>query len=126
MLAASKRWVYLAVGSLGIVLVYLDQRMRGYGHHQLLGEMSYALALTTGLLTSFHCVGMCGALVLGYTTQDAALGRPQYLSHLWYGLGKTLSHTGIGAAFAALGQVVAFTPWLRGVIALGAGGYYLV
>ncbi|GAB6068317.1 hypothetical protein JCM13664_16360 [Methylothermus subterraneus] len=109
-----------------LLIVYLDQRMRGYGHPQLLGEMNYALALVTGFFTSFHCVGMCGALVLGYTTQDAALGRPRYLSHLWYGLGKTLSYTAIGAAFATLGGIVAFTPWLRGVIALGAGVFLIL
>ncbi len=122
-----KRWAGLGFGALGIVLiVYLDGRMGGLGHPQFLGEMSYALALLTGFMTSFHCVGMCGALVLGYTTQDAALGRPAYLSHLWYGLGKTLSYTLIGAAFATLGGVVAFTPQLRGVIALGAGAFLIL
>jgi sulfite exporter TauE/SafE len=126
-LLASNRWLLLVTGGLGIALiVYLDQRMRGYGHPQFLGEMSYALAFLTGFFTSFHCVGMCGALVLGYTAHDAALGRPQYLSHFWYGLGKTLSYTGIGAAFATLGGVVAFTPWLRGVIALGAGMFLVL
>ncbi len=122
-----KRWAGLGFSALGMVLiVYLDGRMRGLGHPQLLGEMSYALALLTSFMTSFHCVGMCGALVLGYTTQDAALGRPAYLSHLWYGLGKTLSYTLIGAAFATLGGVVAFTSHLRGVIALGAGVFLIL
>lgn len=127
MFAARKRWIYLAVGGLGIVLiVYLDQKMRGYGHPQLLGETSYALALVTGFFASFHCVGMCGAFVLSYTTRDAALKRPQYLSHLWYGLGKTLSYTVLGAAFATLGGMVAFTPNLRGGIALGAGVFLIL
>ncbi|MCX8049536.1 MAG: sulfite exporter TauE/SafE family protein [Methylohalobius sp.] len=125
--AVNKRWLYLAIGVVGLVLVvYLDQRMRGHGHSPFLGEMSYALAFMTGFFTSFHCVGMCGALVLGYTTHDAALGRPQYLSHLWYAVGKTLSYTVLGAAFATLGGIIAFTPSLRGGIALVAGVFLIL
>lgn len=122
-----KRWTGLGFGAIGIVLiVYLDSRMRGLGHPQFLGEMSCTLAFLTGFLTGFHCAGMCGALVLSYTIQDATLGRPRYLSHLWYGFGKTLSYTVIGAAFGALGAVVAFTPPLRGIIALSAGVFLIL
>ncbi|BCX88441.1 conserved hypothetical protein [Methylomarinovum tepidoasis] len=119
--ARLKRWLGLAFGLLGILfIVWLDARSGFHSHHPL-SQVNYALALMIGFMTSFHCVGMCGALVLSYTTQDAALGRPRYLSHFWYGLGKTLSYTAIGAAFAALGGIVAFTPGLRGAIAIAAG-----
>lgn len=122
-----KRLAGFGFGALGIVLiVYLDYRMRGLGHPQFLGEMSYALALVTGFLTGFHCVGMCGALVLSYTTQDAAFRQPRYLAHLWYGVGKTLSYTVIGAAFGALGAIAAFTSYLRGIIALSAGMFLIL
>ena len=118
---ALKRWAGLAFGVLGILaIVWLDTRYGQHAHHQL-SRVNYTLALMIGVMTSFHCVGMCGALVLSYTTQDAALGRPTYLSHFWYALGKTLSYTIIGAGFATLGGIIAFTPWLRGVIAIAAG-----
>ncbi len=123
-----KRWSGILFGTLGIFLiVYLDTRLGGHGHQQgMMTQMSYTLALMTGFMTSFHCVGMCGALVLSYTTQDTALGRPSYLSHFWYGLGKTLSYTCLGAAFATLGAIIAFTPTLRGIIALAAGAFLIL
>lgn len=123
---AIKRLTGVSFGLLGILaIVWLDARFGHHAHHQL-SQVSYTLALLIGFMTSFHCVGMCGALVLSYTTQDTALGRPSYLSHCWYALGKTFSYTIIGAAFATLGGIVAFTPWLRGVIALGAGVFLLL
>jgi len=123
---ALRRWAGLAFGILGILaIVWLDARFGRHAHHQL-SRVSYSLALMIGFMTSFHCVGMCGALVLSYTIQDTALGRPSYRSHFWYGLGKTLSYTVIGAAFATLGGIVAFTPWLRGVIAIAAGVFLIL
>lgn len=123
-----KRLTGILFSTLGILLiVYLDSRFGGHGHHHnMMTRMSYSLALMTGFMTSFHCVGMCGALVLSYTTQDTALGRPSYLSHLWYGLGKTLSYTGLGAAFATLGAIIAFTPNLKGIISLSAGIFLIL
>jgi hypothetical protein len=36
--------------------------------------MNYGLLFLVGFLTSFHCVGMCGPLVIGYTAKSAKLG----------------------------------------------------
>lgn len=68
----------------------------------------YSLALTTGLLGTGHCLGMCGSLV-------AALGlagggrRRGPLFHLLYNLGRILTYTVIGAAVGWLGSAVAYT-----------------
>jgi sulfite exporter TauE/SafE len=88
--------------------------------------MSFGLLFVVGLFTGFHCVGMCGALVLSYTAKLAGGERPPYAIHLLYGTGKTLSYTAIGAAFGLLGSVVAFTPLLRGVIGIAAGLFLLL
>lgn len=34
---------------------------------QIKPQMSYALLFTIGFLTGFHCIGMCGGFVVGYT-----------------------------------------------------------
>jgi len=90
-------------------------------------DLSLGLLLATGFLTGFHCIGMCGGFVLGYTAQNALKGRRGiWISHLSYGLGKTLSYTLLGAAFGALGAVVAFTPQLRGAAAVVAGVFLIL
>lgn len=118
-----RRLSWAALGLAGVALVvYLD----GYfeqvkGLPTLSRDMSFGLLFVVGLFTGFHCVGMCGALVLSYTTKLAGSGRPSYAIHLLYGAGKTLSYTAIGAVFGWLGSVVAFTPLLRGAIGVAAG-----
>ncbi|WGJ15836.1 sulfite exporter TauE/SafE family protein [Methylocapsa sp. D3K7] len=88
--------------------------------------MGLGLILVLGLLTGFHCVGMCGGFVLSYTAGDARLGQSSHLSHLLYGMGKILSYTVIGALFGLLGAIVAFTPMLRGVAGVSAGIFLII
>ena len=85
-------------------------------------RLSYALLFVAGTLTGFHCAGMCGSLVIGYTVRAGRSGgRPKYWVHLLYGTGKTLSYTVLGGLFGFLGSIVSFTPALRGGVGLGAG-----
>ncbi len=113
----------ILLGLAGIALIlYFDQQLRDNTSLPELGQnMSYGLLFTVGLLTGFHCVGMCGPLIIGYTAKTAAAGRPTYTSHLLYGTGKTLSYTEIGAAFGGLGSIIAFTPFIRGAVGIAAG-----
>lgn len=89
-------------------------------------HMSLDLIFLLGLLTGFHCIGMCGGFVLSYTAEDAQLGRRSLRSHLLYGAGKTLSYTTIGAVFGLVGAIVTFTPFLRGAAGVAAGAFLIV
>lgn len=89
--------------------------------------MGYGLLFMVGLLTGFHCVGMCGGFVVGYTAREAALGRRRWLlPHVVYGFAKVLSYTLIGGGFGLLGSVIAFTPEIRGYAAAVAGGFLVL
>ncbi|CAA9893059.1 Heavy metal transport/detoxification protein (fragment) [Candidatus Methylobacter favarea] len=89
--------------------------------------VSYGLLFVTGLLTGFHCIGMCGGFVIGYTARESEQTSPSYvMAHLMYGIGKTLSYAAMGAAFGLLGSFVTFTPYLCGVAQLGAGIFLIL
>ena len=111
------------------LLLYIDNYI-GHNAHNTLpvpGEtVSYGLLLIAGLLTGFHCVGMCGAMVVSYTANSAKSGESNYGSHLLYGAGKTLSYTLIGALFGVIGAIITFTPYMRGVAGLIAGVFLLL
>jgi uncharacterized protein len=98
----------VVLGIAGIFLIiFLDTKFISTGGvPDVSAHLSYGLILMLGLLTGFHCVGMCGGFVLSYTADDARLGRSSHLSHGLYGLGKTLSYTLIGATFGLLGAIV--------------------
>jgi sulfite exporter TauE/SafE/copper chaperone CopZ len=114
------------VGLLAILAgaVWFADEMRVASLHE---DLSLGLLFATGFLTGFHCIGMCGGFVLGYTAHNALSGRRGgWMSHFSYGLGKTLSYTLLGATFGALGAVVAFTPQLRGMAAVIAGIFLIL
>lgn len=63
-------------------------------------------ALSLGLVTSLHCVGMCGPLalalpVVGGTRAAYAAGR------LFYNLGRAVTYTALGALVGLVGQAFA-------------------
>ncbi len=113
-------WIFSAVGLL-IAAYFLFNFVDGINMPELTQNMGYGLLFVVGLLTGFHCVGMCGGFVVGYTTKDAKQGVKPHKSHAMYGLGKTLSYTIIGAIFGLIGSIFAFTPMMRGFAGIFAG-----
>jgi sulfite exporter TauE/SafE/copper chaperone CopZ len=80
----------------------------------------------TGLLTSVHCLAMCGGIAMAQSMMAARktgrTGRPALLYHA----GRLLSYSATGAAAGALGQAFALTPAMRGALMLAAGAFMLV
>lgn len=118
--------VTIALMGIGFIL-WLDSWFMNHTDMPILSrDMSYGLLILIGFLTSFHCVGMCGPLILGYTAKSATSGYKSYSTHLLYGVGKTLSYTLIGALFGAFGSVVAFTPYTQGAVGVAAGIFLML
>ena len=85
-------------------------------------ETSLALLFVLGLLTGFHCIGMCGGFVVSYATKAESKTR----AHIEYGLGKTVGYAVIGGIFGLFGSFIAFTPNLRGYAAILAGLFLVI
>lgn len=118
--------VALALLGIGIIL-WLDSWFMDHADTPKLSrDMSYGLLILVGFLTSFHCVGMCGPLILGYTAKNASSGHKSYTAHFLYGIGKTISYTAIGALFGAFGSIVAFTPYTQGAVGVAAGIFLIL
>jgi uncharacterized protein len=109
----------------GIILI--DHRwISAGGAPDIAQHLDLWLIFLLGLVTGFHCIGMCGAFVVSYATAAADAGRSAVAAHLFYAAGKTLSYTVIGALFGAVGAFVAFTPLLRGAAGVAAGLFLIV
>ncbi len=119
----AKNLIGYGFGILGIIIAgfFLYNLSHDITLPSISENMGYGLLFITGLLTGFHCIGMCGGFVLSYTAKDAREGKNSYGSHILYGAGKLVSYTVIGAAFGLLGSIVAFTPMIRGLAGIGAG-----
>lgn len=88
--------------------------------------MSYSLFFVTGLLTSAHCVTMCG----GINLSQSLPGRGKR-SVLLYNAGRVASYTLIGALLGTAGYLLgggplAVSPLLQGAVKLLAGAFMLL
>ena len=80
---------------------------------------------TIAFLGSFgHCIGMCGGIVLAYTStkvDDKWTKTTQALAHLTYSFGRILTYMVLGALFGLLGSVVTFDNTTIGILRLVLG-----
>jgi len=118
-------WVFVIIGAL-VVGYFILNFIDGINIPQINQNMGYGLLFIVGLLTGFHCMGMCGGFVISYTTKCAENNVKPHKSHLMYATGKTISYTIIGALFGLMGSVIAFTPLLRGVVGVAAGLFLIL
>ena len=118
--------IVAALAELAALILFDTRWISADGEPDIAQHMSLGLLFLLGLLTGFHCVGMCGGFVVSYVTADARAGRSSFVSHLAFGAGKTLSYATIGAAFGWLGAFIAFTPMLRGLAGAAAGAFLIV
>ncbi|MDD5163086.1 MAG: sulfite exporter TauE/SafE family protein [Candidatus ainarchaeum sp.] len=89
---------------------------------------SAVIIFFVGLLTGFHCIGMCGSFVLSYTAK-ARQENPKALNlslHGQYALGKIISYSAIGGIFGLIGSVFVFSPAIRAAIAILAGAFLIL
>ena len=90
-----------------------------------MGNIDLIIILTTAFLGSVgHCIGMCGGIVVAYTSSkidQKSSYLTQTASHLAYNFGRVTTYAILGAIFGAIGQVIAFTPTTKGVLFLLTG-----
>ncbi len=95
---------------------------------QLDANTSAGVIFIVGLLTGFHCIGMCGGFVLSYTAKSRQ-ENPKSLNlgaHAQYSIGKILSYTIIGGIFGLVGSIFVFSLELRAAIAIIAGIFLIL
>lgn len=92
-------------------------------------SMSYGMLFFIGLLTSVHCIAMCGGINLSQSidknsNEVSLLGRIK--SPILYNTGRVISYTVIGGIVGIIGQVLSPTGFFKGVIALIAGLFMVI
>ena len=85
-------------------------------------DMTYPMLFVIGLITSVHCVAMCGGITLTQTLGKTEGGRYAALKPAaLYNAGRVLSYTAVGFLVGALGSAITFSNTAQGVLKLIAG-----
>jgi len=80
--------------------------------------LQFWLMFGLGLISSIHCVQMCGPIVLSYSLPLASRtgGRRELAwAHLWYNLGRVTTYTLLGALAGAAGGAIGLASRLAGI-----------
>ena len=98
--------------------------------------MGYGMLFLIGILTSVHCIAMCGGISLSQCIprsagkEDSRFGA--FRSAVLYNLGRVISYTGIGFLLGLAGMLVGETsgagisPFFQGILKMAAGVFMVI
>lgn len=79
-----------------------------------------------GLLTSVHCIAMCGGINLTQSVASVQKKEKTLKTQLLYNTGRVISYTLIGGIVGAFGSVLSFNGFMKGIVAVIAGILMLI
>lgn len=94
-------------------------------------NMGLGILFVVGLITSLHCIAMCGGINLSQCVSNKVDDsesnkfkklKPSFL----YNAGRVISYTVIGGIVGALGSVVSFSGAAKGVVAILSGLFMVI
>ncbi|MDF2484886.1 MAG: Heavy metal transporter [Herbinix sp.] len=94
--------------------------------------MGFGMLFVIGVLTSVHCIAMCGGICLSQCVpkNHAQDYKPSWMEtmrpSLLYNFGRVISYTVIGAIVGGIGSVVSFSGAMKGLVQLVAGVFMVI
>lgn len=140
----NKKSTTIAVG-IGILLAALYMLANAAGLFNSIptinASLGYGMLFVVGVLTSVHCVVMCGGIALSQSV--ASLGNTQSQTNaenvqasagvlkkltpgFLYNGGRVVSYTIVGGVVGALGAAFSFSPVMKGLISAAAGIFMIL
>lgn len=93
-------------------------------------SMGYGILFVVGLLTSLHCIAMCGGINLSvcvqYISEEDGSRFAKLKPSVLYNLGRVISYTLVGGLVGALGSVVSFSGTAKGIVAVISGVFMVI
>ena len=124
--------LYVMLQSLGVLNLLVPSRLADTG-------MGYGMLFVIGLITSVHCVAMCGGINLsqslppkGYSKADGGSKLAVFLPALAYNLGRVVSYTTVGFVLGLIGFLIGggtqsgLPTLLQGILKIIAGAFMVI
>lgn len=121
------------------ILIFISIILLGLGVNKLFGynifnvipsidtNITYGMLFVTGLLTSIHCISMCGAInLIAVVNKDENLKKKTLTNSVLYNLGRVISYTLLGGVVGLIGSVFKVNDTLSGLIILIAASIMLL
>lgn len=120
---------YKFMGILIVVaaIVLLGLKTSGFDMEAKLANASYAVLFVVGILTSIHCVGMCGGIMLSQSILKESKSKFDAIKPaLLYNFGRVVSYTILGGIIGALGSVFSLSITAKAAMQIFAGVFMII
>jgi sulfite exporter TauE/SafE/plastocyanin domain-containing protein/copper chaperone CopZ len=108
-------------------VVLLGLKTSGFDMEAKLSNASYAVLFVVGVLTSIHCVGMCGGIMLSQSLSRESKNKFEAIEPaLLYNLGRVVSYTILGGVIGALGSVFSLSITAKAAMQIFAGVFMIM
>lgn len=123
-------WTYkvMFVGWIALLIFLGSKAYSLLGSSKLDSSIGFAGVFVFGVITSFHCIGMCGGIAISRANSDSRL--KNFVSSLYYNLGRILTYALIGGLLGALGGAFTISLKVKGImyliiafVMISIGGY---
>ncbi|MDR2842245.1 MAG: sulfite exporter TauE/SafE family protein [Spirochaetaceae bacterium] len=121
-----------SIASYAIFIISLYVLLQHFGASRLSSAfplaqagMGYGMLFVIGLITSVHCVAMCGGINLSQCISEKIERTSVYPAAL-YNAGRVVSYTISGIIVGALGKVITVNGAMQGVVQIAAGVFMIL
>ncbi|MEH7273537.1 urease accessory protein UreH domain-containing protein [Neobacillus vireti] len=108
-------------------VVLLGINTGNYDMESQLNNASYAVLFVVGVITSIHCVGMCGGIMLSQSIGKESKNKFEAIKPaLLYNAGRVVAYTILGGVIGAIGSVFALSLNAKAGLQLFAGIFMIM
>jgi len=124
---SSNDYKFMGIFIIVAAVVLLGLKTSGFDMDAKLVNASYAVLFVVGLLTSLHCVGMCGGIMLSQSLSKESTNKIEaIIPAALYNLGRVISYTILGGIVGALGSVFSFSITAKAAMQVFAGAFMII
>lgn len=124
---SSNDYKFMGIVMIVLAIVFLGSKTSGFNMEEKLSNASYAILFVIGILTSLHCVGMCGGIMLSQTLSIKSGSKFQSIKpSLLYNTGRVISYTILGGIVGALGSVFSLSIMAKSALQIFAGAFMII
>ncbi|MFL0247851.1 sulfite exporter TauE/SafE family protein [Candidatus Clostridium stratigraminis] len=124
---SSNDYKFMGVLIIVAAMVILGLKTSGFDMESKLTNASYAVLFVVGLLTSLHCVGMCGGIMLSQSLSKEGTNKVEaIMPAISYNLGRVVSYTLLGGIVGVLGSVLSLSIHAKAGMEIFAGVFMIM
>lgn len=117
----------VGIAIIALSILFIGNSTTGVDMNSKLSGATYFVLFIVGILTSIHCVGMCGGIMLSQSINKEGTSKFDSVKPaILYNLGRVLAYTILGGIVGALGSVFSMSLTVKAALQIFAGVFMII